>query len=193
MSDSSVIKKAHQGVRQLLLLTDKTKKILKPGDTFRDFNRNDQGVCTDAVTLHLFEIQPKTIGIIHETNSKGVSTVSIVWDDCKAARKALRDAESNFDGCNNSGAGDIKKDISVDHNNHQIKTVRVYSEKESTEKKYTVAFAVEQARSILRNKHKTNLCCVTSVRKRNPDDLITVVDVNEIIDSIVFDTVSDSF
>jgi len=64
----------------------------------------------------------------------------------------------------------------------------VYTLKEKTEKKYKLSFAIEQAKGILKMKHNKSSCCVNSVKNRSQDELLTIVEVNKIIDTLVDDS-----
>ena len=82
----TTIKFAQQGVRQQFWkgMSLKDGQILTPGMTFELFYSVD--IITETVT-----IPEGTIGIVHADDA----TISVIRDDCKAARKAIRLAEAS--------------------------------------------------------------------------------------------------
>lgn len=91
-----VTKFAQQGVRQTVWKTKPVKdgQILKPGMTFDRFSSSD-------VNLETLTIPEGTIGIIrvdvvgNTVIPMEKISISIIRDDCKAARKAIRLAEAS--------------------------------------------------------------------------------------------------
>lgn len=78
------IKFAQQGVRQKASLPIANNgQILRPGNSF---------IFHDTSSDKIVTIEKGTIGIVHKDN--GDCTVSVIRDDCKAARKAIRLAEA---------------------------------------------------------------------------------------------------
>ena len=76
----ATIKFAQQGIRQNGFTNDLRKTILKPGDVF---------IAMSAIGMtEDFAIPSGCIGVVH------VTTISVIRDDCKAARKAMRLAEA---------------------------------------------------------------------------------------------------
>lgn len=82
----STIKFAQQGIRQNAIPGGDLNKILKPGEII-------------LVSIGYMEwdrqvIQEGTIGILHSDGDDDI-TISVIRDDCKAARKAIRLSEIN--------------------------------------------------------------------------------------------------
>lgn len=80
----NTIKFAKQGIRQMASLPEANDgQVLKPGSSFILHNTADDGT--------IVYIEQGTIGIVHKED--GDCTVSVIRDDCKAARRALRNAK----------------------------------------------------------------------------------------------------
>ena len=96
----STIKFAQQGVRQLGWPQKEGIVVLMPGDIFNK-------VTSDAMSNEHLIIPKGTIGIFHIDETP--FSISIIRDDCKAARKAIRLAEASAEEL--AGIANHKKDL----------------------------------------------------------------------------------
>ena len=66
----------------------------------------------------------------------------------------------------------------------------IYIQSEKTNKKYTIGQAVEMAKNVLQSKrgHAHTALCTTAVKSRNRTEKITLVELNQLIESMVNDS-----
>lgn len=194
------IKFAQQGVRQLVWKEKPITngQILKPGMTFESF------YSVDIVTTTL-TIPEGTIGVFHVESVGNPEmpmeeiTISVIRDDCKAARKAIRLAEASAEEL--EGIARHKKDrdyklgcktevkqFLVPAPAHDPKEI-TYTTREKTVKQHTLDDACNAAIAILKRKYKYDQLCTDMLKGKSETELLTTVEMSELVHDLVDDTV----
>lgn len=192
----SITKFAKQGVRQPVWKTEPVRdgQILKPGMTFDWFSSSN-------VNLETLTIPEGTIGIIHvDTVGNPIMpmeeiSISVIRDDCKAARKAIRLSKASIEeraaiayhnkvrdyqlGCN----AELKLKVEA-----TFKPV-IYTLKERTFKQYTLDDACNTAKTILQSKYNYKQLCVDLLKGKSETELLTTVEMGELVQELVDDTI----
>lgn len=186
----STTKLAPQGIRQpavvkRILPNDKSN-ILLPGRIIISMkypNRPEEQ-----------SIPEGCIGIIH---TDSVKEISIVRDDCKAARKAIRLAEASVEELED--IAHQKKDIDcklgykaetktkVEANFKPVNVV--YTLRERTLKQYSLTDACNAAIAILQSKYNYNQLCTDILKGKSETQLLTTVEMGELVHELVDDTI----
>lgn len=201
------IKFAQQGVRQLAWKEKPVTngQILKPGMTFESV------YSVDIVTTTL-TIPEGTIGIFHvepvgnpEMPMEEI-TISVIRDDCKAARKAIRLAEASTEEL--EGIARRKKDRDyklgcktefkqeLSNGNLRLKALTkytapkeiTYTTKEKTLKQHTLDDVCNAAKLILQSKYNYNQLCVDKLKGKSETELLTTAEMSKLVQDLVDDT-----
>jgi hypothetical protein len=174
----STIKIADQGVRQPAVvkrnLPADVPGVLLPGRiiiNMRYVNRPEEQTIPEGC-----------IGIVHEADKQ----ISIVRDDCKAARKAINAAKLV--------ASAAVKDVSHKAESKSKVTTSLqpttvsYTLKERTLKQHTLTDACAVASAILENKYQYKKLCTDLLKGRNEADLLTTEEMSNLAQELVDDT-----
>ncbi len=167
---------AKQGIRQNAIPFVSGKTLLKPGDKIIALTIGKE--LSDTLV-----IPEGTIGCVHTDE---VNKISINRDDCKAACKAIRAENAEEKRVSKNFTSKIELNKKVEEFFQPV--VVSYTLKEKTLKQHTLKNVCDAAKEILKSKHNYDKLCVDLLKGKNESELLTTVEMSELVNKLVDDT-----